>query len=145
MKITVLSTGISLVLSVCLSLCTEILSAEPLKSEANKVADLMNPREAGIRYGQAAGMAAVCENMQPTQKADALASAFSGKDLETFKVQAETVLQSWKKTLTCTHTNDPNPCRLAHQISCREGLKEIGPVGSVAPGLVEVKPSAPKP
>ena len=83
--------------------------------------------------------------MTPTAKADALATTFSGPDLETFKVQAETVLQSWKKTLTCTHTNDPNPCRLAHQISCREGLKEIGPTGTIAPGLIEVKTSGNKP
>lgn len=145
MTFTVLRVAMSLTLCASLSLVPKTLSAEPLKSEANKVADLTNPREAGIRYGQAAGMAAVCESMHPTQKAEALASAFSGQDLETFKVQAETVLQSWKKTLTCTHTNDPNPCRLAHQISCREGLKEIGPVGTIAPGLVEVKPSAAKP
>lgn len=134
-----------LILLISHSLVSPKLSAEPTKSETNKVSDLTNPREAGIRYGQAAGMAAVCENMQPTQKAEALAVAFSGQDLQTFKVQAETVLQSWKKTLTCTHTNDPNPCRLAHQISCREGLKEIGPLGTVAPGLIEVKPSETKP
>lgn len=116
-------------------------AAEPSVSEGPKPADLTNPREAGIRYGQAAGMAAVCENMTPTSKAEGLGTAFSGKDLEIFKVQAETVLQSWKKTLTCTHTNDPNPCRLANQLSCREGLREIGPTGVVAPGLIEVKTS----
>jgi hypothetical protein len=100
--------------------------------------DLANPRDAGIRYGQAAGMAVVCLNMKPTAKAEALASSFTGADLETFKVQAETVVQSWKKTLTCAHTSDPNPCRLAHQMSCREAYKEIGPGGLVAPGLVEL-------
>jgi hypothetical protein len=100
--------------------------------------DLSKPRDAGIRYGQAAGMAAVCLDMKPTQKAEALAASFTGSDLEKFKVQAETVLQSWKKTLTCAHKADPNPCRLAHQMSCREGYKEIGPSGTVAPGLVEM-------
>lgn len=145
MKLKILSTSLTLALFLSLSFWTKTFSAEPTKSETNKVADLSNPRDAGVRYGQAAGMSAVCENMQPTQKAEALASAFSGEDLETFKVQAESVLQSWKKTLTCTHTNDPNPCRLAHQISCREGLKEIGPAGTIAPGLVEVKPTEKKP
>ncbi|MGE5266571.1 MAG: hypothetical protein ACM3L9_04310 [Deltaproteobacteria bacterium] len=100
--------------------------------------DLSNPRDAGIRYGQAAGMAAVCLDMKPTAKAEALSNAFTGADLEKFKVQAETVLQSWKKTLSCAHTADPNPCRLAHQMSCKEAFKEIGPSGSVAPGLVEM-------
>jgi hypothetical protein len=100
--------------------------------------DLTNPRDAGIRYGQAAGMSAVCLDMKPTAKAEALSNAFTGADLEKFKVQAETVLQSWKKTLSCAHKVDPNPCRLAHQMSCKEAFKEIGPGGSVAPGLVEM-------
>lgn len=99
--------------------------------------DLTNPRDAGIRYGQAAGMAAVCLDMRPTPKAESLAASFTGADLQKFKVQADTVLQSWKKTLACAHTADPNPCRLAHQMSCREGYEEIGPAGRVAPGLVE--------
>lgn len=103
-----------------------------------KFGDLTNPRDAGIRYGQAAGMAAVCLDMKPTPKAEALPTTFTGADLEKFNVQAETVLKSWKKTLACAHTADPNPCRLAHQMSCKEGYKEIGPAGSVAPGLIEM-------
>jgi hypothetical protein len=103
-----------------------------------KFGDLSNPRDAGIRYGQAAGMAAVCIDMKPTAKAEALSATFSGDDLEKFKIQAETVLKSWKKTLGCAHTADPNPCRLAHQMSCKEGYKEIGPAGSIAPGLIEM-------
>ncbi len=105
---------------------------------AAKLVELTNPREAGIRYGQAAGMAAVCINIKPTSKAENLATSFSGKDLEMFKLQAETVLKSWKKTLACAHTSDPNPCRLVHQMSCREAYREIGPRGTVAPDLVEV-------
>ncbi len=106
--------------------------------QAAKFGDLSNPRDAGIRYGQAAGMAAVCLDMKPTAKAEALSVTFTGENLEKFKVQAETVLKSWKKTLACAHTADPNPCRLAHQMSCKEGYKEIGPAGSIAPGLVEM-------
>ena len=96
-----------------------------------------DPREAGIRYGQALGVAAVCVNMQATEKTQALAAAFSGEDLVTFKTQADSVLKSWEKLLYCSHPNDPNPCRLTHQLSCREAFKEIGTYGSVAPGLVE--------
>lgn len=114
-------------------------AADPAAApQAANFGDLTNPRDAGIRYGQAAGMAAVCLDMKPTPKAEALPAAFSGEDLAKFTVQAETVLKSWKKTLACAHTADPNPCRLAHQMSCREGYKEIGPSGSVAPGLVEM-------
>ena len=102
---------------------------------------LKDARQAGIRYGQAAGVAAVCYNMQATAKAEGLVAAFSGPDLDTFKRQAETVLKSWKKTLTCAHTNDPNPCRLAHQMSCREAYREIGPNGTIVSGLVELKPA----
>lgn len=108
------------------------------QAPAGKFGDLTNPRDAGIRYGQAAGMAAVCLDMKPTAKAEALSGTFSGEDLEKFKVQAENVLKSWKKTLACAHNSDPNPCRLAFQMSCKEGFKEIGPDGSIVPGLVEM-------
>ena len=121
-----------------LPILPQILAADAAKPQAAGYNDLANPRDAGIRYGQAAGMAAVCLDMKPTAKAEGLASAFTGADLEKFKVQAETVLTSWKKTLACAHTSDPNPCRLAFQMSCREGYKEIGPGGSAAPGLVEL-------
>ena len=124
---------------VTLPLASMTGAAEPAAApQAAKFGDLTNPRDAGIRYGQAAGMAAVCLDMKPTSKAEALATAFSGDELAKFTVQAETVLKSWKKTLACAHTADPNPCRLAHQMSCREGYKEIGPNGSVAPGLIEM-------
>jgi hypothetical protein len=113
-------------------------AGDPPKPQADKFGDLTNPRDAGIRYGQAAGMAAVCIDMKATAKAEALSATFAGEDLEKFKVQADNVLKSWKKTLGCTHTADPNPCRLAYQMSCREGYKEIGPAGSVAPGLIEM-------
>lgn len=99
--------------------------------------DMTKPRDAGIRYGQAAGVAAVCPDLRVTSRAESLGQAFTGKDLEAFNVQAEAVLSSWKKTLTCSHTMDPNPCRLANQMSCQQALQEIGPAGTVAPGLIE--------
>lgn len=114
------------------------LAADAAKPQAASYNDLDNPRDAGIRYGQAAGMAAVCLDMKPTAKAEALAGTFTGADLEKFKVQAETVLTSWKKMMACAHTSDPNPCRVAFQMSCREGYNEIGPAGKVVPGLVDM-------
>lgn len=117
-----------------------VRAGEPASpADGNEASVLADARQAGIRYGQAAGMAVVCENMQPTAKAETLATAFSGADLEAFKRQAESVLVSWKKTLTCANTSDPNPCRLAHQLSCKEAYREIGPNGSVVSGLIEFK------
>ncbi len=121
-----------------LALSLPAIAGDTPSPQPAKFGDLTNPRDAGIRYGQAAGMASVCLDMKPTAKAEGLSATFTGEDLEKFKVQAETVLKSWKKTLACAHTADPNPCRLAHQMSCKEGYKEIGPAGSVVPGLVEM-------
>ncbi len=107
--------------------------------EAAAAAATPTVRDAGIRYGQATGAAFVCENFKTTEKAESLTKAYSGADLDTFKQQAETVLAAWKKTLTCEKTGDPNQCRLIHQLSCSEAMKEIGPNGTVIPGLVTVQ------
>ncbi len=125
-------------LAALLTLSAPALAGDAAAASPPAFGDMTNPRDAGIRYGQAAGMAAVCLDMKPTAKAEALSSTFTGEDLQKFNVQAETVLKSWKKTLACAHSADPNPCRLAHQMSCKEGYKEIGPSGTVAPGLVEM-------
>jgi hypothetical protein len=114
--------------------------AGPALAETAPAADGSGPltaRDAGVRYGQAAGVAAVCENVHATEKAQQLIQNYSGADLDTFKVQADAVLAAWKKTLSCENAGDPNQCRLAHQISCGEAYKEIGPEGKVMPGLVE--------
>lgn len=121
-----------------LSLAAALPSPSVAGAAAREGVDLSKPREAGIRYGQAAGVAAVCPNMRTTDKAEALVGTFSGSELDVFIVQAEAVLKSWRKTLTCAHSADPNPCRLANQLSCREAYGEIGPEGRVAPGLVEM-------
>ncbi len=94
-------------------------------------------RDAGIRYGQAAGAAVVCENTHATTKAEELIKSFSGAELDAFKLQADTVLAAWKKTLSCEDSGGPNQCRLSHQISCGEAYKEIGPEGKAVPGLIE--------
>jgi hypothetical protein len=117
--------------------------ADDQKPEAAVAAGpVLAAREAGIRYGQAAGAAVVCEHTHATPKAENLIKTFSGDDLDAFKVQADTVLSAWKKTLTCEDSGGPNQCRLSHQISCGEAYKEIGPEGKVVPGLIEYrKPS----
>ncbi len=99
-----------------------------------------NPREAGARYGQAAGVALVCYGMRTTGASEILKSNYKGDDLAAFTDQAERVLTLWKDTHTCKNAKGPNECRLSHAFSCAEALKEIGPAGSKLRGLVEAKP-----
>lgn len=98
------------------------------------------PIELGTRYGQAVGIALVCYGV--VAKSDAVESLklrFKGADRKAFDRQAGKILAAWKRTLTCEKSGGPNECRLSHIWSCREGLKELGPEGSVIPGLVEQK------
>lgn len=117
----------------------EVKAAEPSPPGPQAGSVAQTARDAGIRYGQAGGAASVCENTHTTAKAEELIKGFSGGDLDAFKVQAETVLSAWKKTLTCEKTGDPNQCRLIHQISCKDAYREIGPDGAVLPGLIEYR------
>ena len=99
-----------------------------------------NPREAGARYGQAAGVALLCYGMRTTGMSDELKSKYQGEALAAFNDQSERILAMWKDTLSCKHAGGPNQCRLSHAFSCAEAMKEIGPNGSKLPGLVEAKP-----
>ena len=101
-----------------------------------------NPREAGARYGQAAGVALLCYGMTTTALPDELKSKYQGDALAAFNDQAERILAMWKDTLSCKHAGGPNQCRLSHAFSCAEAMKEIGPNGSKLPGLVDAKPES---
>ena len=103
-----------------------------------------NPREAGARYGQAAGVALVCYGMRITGLPEELKAKYQGEALEAFNDQAELIVASWKDTLSCKHAGGPNQCRLSHAFSCAEAMKEIGPKGTKLPGLVEAKPEGEK-
>jgi len=103
-----------------------------------------NPREAGARYGQAAGVALVCYGMRITGGSEELKSKYQGEDLAAFNDQAGRILTMWKDTLSCKNAKGPNECRLSHAFSCAEAMKEIGPAGTKLPGLVEEKPQSEK-
>ncbi|MEQ1576807.1 MAG: hypothetical protein ABL894_04065 [Hyphomicrobium sp.] len=103
-----------------------------------------NPREAGARYGQAAGVALLCYGMRTTGAAEVLKSKYQGEALAAFTDQAERILGMWKDTLSCKHAGGPNQCRLSHAYSCAEAMKEIGPNGSKLAGLVEERPAGDK-
>ena len=99
-----------------------------------------NPREAGARYGQAAGVALVCYGMRITGAPEMLKTKYQGEALAAFNDQAERILGMWKDTLSCKKAGGPNQCRLSQAFSCAEAMKEIGPNGKKLPGLVEAKP-----
>lgn len=114
----------------------ETAAAAPTKAEFVVPA---NPREAGARYGQAAGVALLCYGMSTTELSEQLKSKYQGEALVAFTDQAERILAMWKDTLSCKHAGGPNQCRLSHAFSCAEAMKEIGPNGTKLPGLVDVK------
>ena len=103
-----------------------------------------NPREAGARYGQAAGVALMCYGMRITGAPEELKSKYQGEARAAFEDQAGRILTMWKDTLSCKKAGGPNQCRLSQAFSCAEAMKEIGPAGSKLPGLVEEKPQAAK-
>lgn len=116
---------------------TTTASAETATSPAAALTVPRNPREAGARYGQAAGVALVCYGMRITGAPEFLKSKYTGEALAAFNDQAGRILEMWKDTLSCKNAGGPNQCRLSHAFSCAEAMKEIGPRGSKLPGLVD--------
>lgn len=103
------------------------------------VAAPLPPKLAGARYGQALGASLVCPFIHLLPGADALMSRYSGGDLETFKAEAQQIAVVWKKTLACDPMADINRCRILSEKSCSEAIKEIGPAGTAAQGLIEFR------
>jgi hypothetical protein len=99
----------------------------------------LSAREAGARYGEAAGAALVCYGLKITPLVAELRARYAGDELKEFEAQATKVLQSWRQTLSCEQSNGPNDCKVSQQWSCRQALQEIGPSGSAVRGLVEPK------
>jgi hypothetical protein len=96
-------------------------------------------KEAGARYGEAAGAVLVCYGLRMTPEVAKLRGRFQGNDLAEFDAQAEKILVAWRDTLNCIHAEGPNECKVSHAWSCRQAVQEIGPGGSKVPGLVEPK------
>lgn len=97
------------------------------------------PIELGTRYGQAAGIALLCYGLRVTPAVEGLKTRFEGAEKDTFDKTANKILASWKRTLRCEDAGGPNECKLSHTWSCAQGYKELGPNGTVLPGLVERK------
>ncbi|MFN0219062.1 MAG: hypothetical protein ACKVP4_09640 [Hyphomicrobium sp.] len=116
-------------LSLALSLASPALSAD---AEAP-----ISARDAGARFGQALGTVEICIGSKITSKASAMEAAYSGADLDAFKTQAAKVFDAWLKVKACAKQVDPNQCKIIMDKSCAAAEAEIGPAGSVAPGLVD--------
>ena len=97
----------------------------------------LTAKEAGARYGEAAGAALVCSGLKITPQVAELRARYQGDDLTEFDAQAGKILKSWRETLSCEHAEGPNDCRVSQQWSCRQAMQEIGPSGSAVRGLVE--------
>ena len=130
----------TLIVAATLSLGLQVgfATVSPAQNGAQRLnLETATPAQVGTRYGQAAGIALVCYGLKVTPKVDKLKNKFSGADRTAFNTQAAKVLAAWEKTLRCENSNGPNECKLSHTWSCQEGLKELGPQGTVLPGLVE--------
>ena len=115
------------------SVDARIYPAATMQSESKS----LSPKEAGARYGEAAGAALVCAELKITPQVAELRARYQGDDLTEFDAQAGKILKSWRETLSCEHAEGPNDCKLSQQWSCRQAMQEIGPSGSAVRGLVE--------
>ena len=99
----------------------------------------LSAKDAGARYGEAAGAVLVCYGLKITPLVATLRARYQGDELAEFDAQAGKILSAWRETLNCTHADSPNDCKLSQQWSCQQAMQEIGPAGSKVPGLVEPK------
>src|SRR5665647_208382 len=99
----------------------------------------LTAKDAGARYGEAAGAALVCYGLKITSQVAELRARYQGADLAEFDAQAGKILQAWRSTLTCEQADGPNDCKVSQQWSCKQALEEIGPSGSAVRGLVVPK------
>lgn len=99
----------------------------------------LSAKDAGARYGEAAGAVLVCYGLRITPQVADLRARYQGADLAEFDAQAGKILQAWREALNCLHAEGPNDCKVSQQWSCRQALQEIGPSGSAVRGLVEPK------
>jgi hypothetical protein len=127
-----------LVLALLVGAQVDTIDARPAGLFAVSTTDAkpLTPKDAGARYGEAAGAALVCYGLKITPQVTELRARYQGDDLAEFDAQAGKVLQAWRSTLTCEHADGPNDCKVSQQWSCQQALRDIGPEGSAVRGLV---------
>lgn len=131
--------GFSLaMLAVLSAACFEVAQAgAPANPAEAPGRPLIPPREAGARYGQGLGVALICYGLRTTPAFEQLPSQYGGQDRAAFDAETEKVLAAWREASTCKKAGGPNACRLIHEWSCSAAVREIGPQGTVLPGLIE--------
>jgi hypothetical protein len=97
----------------------------------------LTPHDVGSRYGQALGAVEICHGVSTTVKVPPLNALYTGADLKNFKAQATKIYDAWIKLKQCTLVDQPSECKVVVDESCAAAISEIGPSGTVFPGLVE--------
>jgi hypothetical protein len=72
-----------------------------------------------------------------TVKVPPLNALYTGADLKSFKAQATKIYDAWIKLKQCALVDQPSECTVVVDESCAAAISEIGPSGTVLPGLVE--------
>ncbi|MBA2125232.1 hypothetical protein DLM45_03210 [Hyphomicrobium methylovorum] len=111
-------------------------SREDIEAARTAVAKL-TPYDVGSRYGQALGAEQICSGTRATTKAHALDLIYTEADLQAFKAQASRIYNAWTKIEHCKIEGDPNQCRIVVDESCAAAISDVGPSGTVLPGLLE--------
>lgn len=128
----------NILLATALLLGTGVIAAAGVGTSPTDIPSL-SAKDAGARYGEAAGAVLVCYGLKITPRVAALRARYQGDELAEFDAQAGKILSAWRETLNCTHADGPNDCKVSQQWSCQQAVQEIGPAGSKVPGLVEPK------
>jgi len=115
--------------------------AADAKDTARSDVAQMTPHDVGSRYGQALGAVEICPETQTTRKVPALNAIYAGEDLQTFKTQATKIYDAWTHLKQCASVDDPGECRVVVEESCAAAVIEIGPSGTIFPGLIEGAPN----
>lgn len=114
-------------------------SADEIEAAQTSVSQL-TPHDVGSRYGQALGAVQICPGTSTTVKVPALNTVYTGAALENFKTQARKIYDAWIKLKQCTLIDDASECKVIVDESCAAAISEIGPSGTVLPGLMEGPP-----
>lgn len=133
--------GLGHLICAAVALTSPSFAAAPAVAEATDAARSavaqMTPHDAGSRYGQALGAIEICPDTRTTVKVPALNTIYTGPDFQAFQTQASRIYNAWIKLKQCATIEDPSECRVVVEESCAAAITEIGPSGTVFPGLLE--------
>ena len=99
--------------------------------------------QAGQHYGLVRAAAEFCPGGIITEKGKAFAAPYdSGPDAATFKAEADKIVEAWRIGTRCVEgemdRTQLSMCTSMHLKNCRAAWAQMGPTGSVLPGLIDV-------